>query len=57
MLDNVDNFRDLGVVICNDLKFGVHCKRVVAQALKRVGLIFRAFSSRNMLSLVTAYKT
>ncbi len=47
-LESVRSFRDLGVVIDNDLKLMEHCNIVTAKAKSRIGIIsFRSFSSSN----------
>jgi len=56
-LAHADSFRDLGVTINHDLSFSKHCQIIAGRALRRVGLIFRAFKSRDPNLLVKAYKT
>ncbi len=53
-LENVENFRDLGVIISSDLKMTGHCSKIAAQAIRRLGMVFRAFSSRNVRTLLHA---
>lgn len=53
----VNEFRDLGVIISHDMKFNKHCQIIAGKALRRVGLIFRAFKSRDPDLLLRAYKT
>jgi len=52
----VDNVVDLGVTIDNKLKFSDHINRIVCKAHKRANLIIRCFMSRDLSSLVRAFK-
>ena len=47
--------KDLGVYISSDLKFSVHCSKIAAKASQTVGLILRAFASKNMSFMVKMY--
>ena len=52
----VDNVVDLRVTIDNKLKFSDHINRIVCQAHKRANLIIRCLMSRDLSSLVRAFK-
>ncbi len=56
-LESVTSFRDLGVTMSYDLKSSKHCQIIVAAAMSRIGVLFRAFTTRNVDVLVKAYKT
>ncbi len=56
-LDDVLEFRDLGVTVSNDLKFSSHCHTVSARAMQRLGIIFRSFCTRDHRILVKAFTT
>ena len=52
----VDNVVDLSVTIDNKLKFSDHINRIVCKAHKRANLIIRCFMSRDLSTLVRAFK-
>ena len=56
-LECVDNFKDLGVIISDDLSFSKHCSVIANKGLKVCGLIFRALTTKNVKLLIKAYKT
>ncbi len=56
-LGNVKEFRDLGVIMSSDLKFSQHCNIIAAKAMQRLGILFRAFKTKNWKTLVKAYTT
>jgi hypothetical protein len=55
-LSNVKEFKDLGVVIDNNLKFTSHVNYVVAKASARACLIHKCFVSKDVHTLTRAYK-
>ncbi len=57
LLENVCHFRDLGIMVSNSLKQKLHCRTISAKAMRVVGMIFRAFSTRNVDTLMRAYIT
>ena len=56
VLPTVKSCRDLGVIISNDLSPSLHINAVVAKAHQRANIILRCFLSRNITSLVKAFK-
>jgi len=56
-LEHVSIFRDLGIMVNEDLKVAAHCQTVAAKAMRVTGLMFRAFSTKNQSVLVNAYVT
>lgn len=48
---------DLGVLVSANLDFSAQCFSIVGKAQKRVGLICRAFSCRDILFMVGMFKT
>ena len=48
--------RDLGIMVCSDLKFSTYCHKQVKKALQFTNMIFRCFHTKNKKALVTAYK-
>ena len=40
--------KDLGVSMASDLRFSLHCSKVAVKASQSVGLIYRAFASKNV---------
>ena len=53
----VNEIKDLGIYVSNDLKFGSHINRMVAKASARANLIFKCFVSRDTATLIKAFKT
>ncbi len=56
-LYSVSNIRDLGVTVCNGMKFAVHCQKISAKAMRVSGMLFRAFSTTKPQMLLRAYCT
>jgi len=56
VLPSVTEINDLGVLIDNKLSFTSHINRVVAQASVRANLIKKCFVSRDVSTLIHAYK-
>ena len=54
-ISKVNKEKDLGVIICNDLKPGEHCKEVVKTANKIVGFIGRTFEFKSEKVIVTLF--
>lgn len=50
-------FRDLGILISSDLSFSAHCSQIVKKASSKIGLIYRAFSSRDLDFMVKIFKS
>jgi hypothetical protein len=49
--------RDLGVMMCSDLRFRTHIFSIVGKAYQRLNLIFRCFQTRNRDFLVRMFIT
>jgi hypothetical protein len=56
VLPSVTEINDLGVLIDNKLSFTSHINRIVAQASVRVNLIKKCFISKDVSTLIHAYK-
>lgn len=56
VLPTVKSCRDLGVIISNDLSPSLQINAVVAKAHQRANIILRCFLSRNITSLIKAFK-
>ena len=56
-ISSVKEFKDLGVVIDENLKFASYINHVVANASARAGLIHECFVSKDKHTLTRAYKT
>ena len=54
-LPKVDNVRDLGVVIDNQLTFKLHINEICLKAKQRSALILRSLYTRNKLILIKAF--
>ena len=54
-LTEVNQEKDLGITISNDLKHGKHCSEVVKTANKLVGFIGRAFEFKSEKVILTLY--
>ena len=52
----VDELRDLGVIVDSRLKFDAHIHQTVMQTLVRANLIHKCFVSRDISTLIRAYK-
>src|SRR5664279_5407081 len=48
--------KDLGVIVDDNLTFASHIGRIVVQSSIRANLILKCFMSRNVPTLVRAYK-
>ena len=48
---------DLGVTVTSDLSYKIHINNIVASAYRRIGTLFRGFSSRDPLFLRRAFIT
>ena len=57
LIDNVEKAKDLGILVTSDLSFKSHICNIVAQALQRLSLIFRGFTSRDPMLLRKAFVT
>lgn len=56
-IDATDDVLDLGVNVDCELNFDVHINRIVGKAYSRIGVLFKGFSSRNIVMLKQAYLT
>ena len=56
VLPTVKSCRDLGVIVSNDLSPSLQINAVVAKAHQRANIILRCFLSRNITSLIKAFK-
>ena len=60
VLDNklncLHSFKDLGVIVTDDLKSSLHCNTIVKTARARAAMIRRCFLSKDPLTLVWAFK-
>ncbi len=56
-ISRVETFRDLGVIMTENLKMSDHCEKITASAFSRLGIIFRAFTTKNPSVLVRAFVT
>ena len=54
-ITKVNEEKDLGVIICNDLKPGKHCTEVVKTANKLVGFIGRTFEFKSEKVILTLF--
>jgi len=52
----VDEVRDLGVIVDSRLKFDAHIHQTVVRAFVRSNLIHKCFVSRDIFTLIRAYK-
>ena len=56
-IENVDNMRDLGIIVSKDLQFSKHCQTLVKLAGQRMNCILRSFQSRNTKFLIKCFIT
>jgi hypothetical protein len=49
--------KDLGILVCDDLKVGQQCQKAANQANKMAGMLLRTFSTRNQDLLVKLYRS
>ena len=54
---NETSVKDLGVSVSGRLNFSEHCGRISSKASQRVGLTYRAFSSRDTPFMIGMFKT
>ena len=57
VVENVDTFCDLGVMIDNKLRFNRHILYFVAKAHQRANIILRCFITRDVGVLMKAFNT
>jgi ribonucleases P/MRP protein subunit RPP40 len=57
VINRVSEYKDLGVIIDNSLKFKSHINSIVAKANSRACLIHKCFVTRDIPTLVRAFKT
>jgi len=55
-IQSVPRVVDLGVTVDNTLKFSSHINKIRSKASKRANLLLRCFESRNLKSLISAFK-
>ena len=48
--------KDLGFLVTGNLKFSEHCQKISAKAIKICALLFRVFRTREITTLIRAYK-
>jgi len=51
-----DNIKDLGVTICDNLKFSLHCSQIANRANRTLGFIKSNLSSRNREVILPLYR-
>ena len=56
-LEEINNEKDLGIIIRNDLKVSEQCQQACNKANRMLGLIRRTISSRNPVILTRLYKS
>jgi hypothetical protein len=56
-IENVDNVRDLGIIVSKDLHSSKHCQTIVKLAGQRMNCILRSFQSRNTKFLIKCFNT
>ena len=54
-LGKVSHCRDLGVTVCDSLKWSLHCATVAQKASRVLGIIFRCFNLKLVKPYVRAY--
>ena len=57
ILEDVEEEKDLGVIMNNKFKLGSHCAKVTKQANQVLGLIYRTFSNKNKNIIIKLYKS
>jgi len=57
VLPEVTSVKDLSITLDTNLSFSAHITTFTVSANRRVNLLFRAFHSQNINTLVTAYIT
>jgi len=56
-LEDVNQEKDLGIIITNDLKPSAHCTQNYTKANRMLGMIARTFSARDQHILLSLYKS
>jgi hypothetical protein len=56
-LEYVNEMRDLGIIVCSNMKFTGHIDIIIAKAYARIDLVFRAFLCRDLNFLCSMYVT
>ena len=56
ILDKVEMIKDLGFYVTNNVKFSTHCSIISGKAMKVAAMIFRVFRTKNVKTLIRAYK-
>ena len=56
-LEDVNQEKDLGIIITNDLKPSAHCTQNYTKANRMLGMIARTFSTRDQHILLSLYKS
>jgi len=56
-LGSIDEEKDLGIFITDDLKWSTHCQQTYTRANRVLGMINRTISSRDKQILLSLYKT
>ena len=56
-LSYVNSIKDLGIIVDTNLSYSTHCCAISKKASQRANVVLRAFQTRNLDSLVTAFKT
>jgi len=56
-LEDVNQEKDLGIIITNDLKPSAHCTQNYTKANRMLGIIARTFSTRDQHILQSLYKS
>ena len=57
LIPKYSNFRDLGIVFDDNIKFNIHINNICSKAYVISNIICRCFISNNLYYLVTAYTT
>ena len=57
LIPKYSNFRDLGIVFENNIKFNIHINNICSKAYVISNIIFRCFITNNSCYLVKAYTT
>ena len=57
LLEDVEEEKDLGVIMNNKFNVGSHCAKVTKKANQVLGLIYRTFSKKNKHIIIKVYKS
>ena len=57
LLYPVDKVKDLGIILSSDLSWGSHISTIASRARKVAAWVLSAFKTRNMLTMMTLYKS